>query len=131
MMKRARVLLADDHRVVSEGLKRLLEEEFELIGVVEDGRALVSAAKRLQPDVIVADIAMPEMDGWSLIERVRELPRQVPAIAVSAYARPEDRDRALASGFAGYCAKPLDVGDLLRVVRASLPAPAATVARPH
>ena len=58
-MKRPRVLLADDHRLVAEGLKSLLEEEFELLGVVEDGRDLVESAKRLRPDVIVADISMP------------------------------------------------------------------------
>src|SRR5438105_2419155 len=62
-VSRPRVLLADDHRVVSEGLKRLLADDFELVGMVEDGRALVAAAKKLQPDVIVADIAMPHLNG--------------------------------------------------------------------
>ena len=55
-MKRPRILLADDHRMVTEGLKSLLAAEFELVGVVEDGRTLVESAKKLRPDVIVADI---------------------------------------------------------------------------
>jgi DNA-binding NarL/FixJ family response regulator len=61
MLNRPRVLLADDHRMVSEGLKGLLTDKFELVGVVEDGRALVTAAKKLRPDVIVADITMPHL----------------------------------------------------------------------
>src|SRR5512134_2913401 len=50
-VNRPRVLLADDHRVVGEGLKRLLDDDFELVGIVEDGRAMVSSARQLQPDV--------------------------------------------------------------------------------
>ena len=60
---RPRVLLADDHRLVAEGLKSLLSSEFELLELVEDGRALIAAAKRLNPDLIVADIAMPHLNG--------------------------------------------------------------------
>ena len=62
-MKRPRVLLADDHKIVTEGLKGLLEPEFELVGTVEDGRALLAAAEKLRPDVIVADISMPLLNG--------------------------------------------------------------------
>ncbi|MCU0231529.1 MAG: response regulator, partial [Acidobacteria bacterium] len=62
-MSRPRVLLADDHRIVAEGLKHLLGAEFELVGIVENGRALVQAARTLRPDVIVADIAMPHLGG--------------------------------------------------------------------
>ena len=58
-MHKIRVLLADDHKIVLEGLKSLLEPEFDLLGTVEDGRALVKEAIRLRPDVIVADISMP------------------------------------------------------------------------
>ncbi len=54
-MKRLRVLLADDHKIVAEGLRSLLEPEFEFAGIVEDGRALIKAAEKILPDVIVAD----------------------------------------------------------------------------
>ena len=54
-MKRARVLLADDHRIVAEGLRGLLEPDFELVGIVEDGRAMLEAVDKLKPDVVVAD----------------------------------------------------------------------------
>jgi DNA-binding NarL/FixJ family response regulator len=58
-MRKTRVLLADDHQILLEGLRNLLEPEFEIVGTVEDGRALVKEAERLSPDVIVADISMP------------------------------------------------------------------------
>ena len=69
----------DDHRVVSEGLKHLLSEDFELVGMVEDGRALVAAAK-LQPDVIVADITMPHLNG---IEAMAQLKKDNPTSRLS------------------------------------------------
>ena len=66
------VLLADDHRMMAEGLKALLPDEFELVGIVEDGRAMVEAAERLRPDVIVADVAMPNLNGFEALTRLRK-----------------------------------------------------------
>jgi DNA-binding NarL/FixJ family response regulator len=71
-MKRARVLLADDHGIVVEGLKSLLEPEFELVGAVQDGRALMEAAEQLRPDVIVADISMPMLNGIEAVRQIRK-----------------------------------------------------------
>ena len=71
-MSRPRVLLADDHRMVAEGLKALLPDEFELVGVVEDGRAMVEAAEKLRPEVIVADIAMPNLNGFEALARLKK-----------------------------------------------------------
>ena len=72
-MSRVRVLLVDDHRIVAEGLKRLLVAEFDLVGVVEDGRAMVEAAKALKPDVIVADITMPHLNGIEALEKIKKV----------------------------------------------------------
>ena len=69
-MKKPRVLLADDHRVVAEGLRSLLEPHFEVAGIVSDGRELLAAAKALDPDVVVLDISMPSLNG---IEAARHL----------------------------------------------------------
>ena len=106
-MTHPRVLLADDHRMVAEGLIRLLTPEFEVVGVVEDGRALITAAKKLNPDVIVADISMPHLNG---LEALVQLEKQNPEVRVVfltmhkevAYAR-----RALGSGSVGLCAETL------------------------
>jgi len=119
-MKRPRVLLADDHRLVAEGLKSLLEEEFELLGVVEDGRDLVEAAKRLRPDVIVADISMPHLNG---IDALALLSKDNPDVRVvfltmhkeAAYAR-----RALEAGASGYVLKHSAQAELFLAVRAAL-----------
>ncbi len=69
---RPKVLLADDHRIVAEGLRSLLEEEFDLAGIVEDGRAMVKAARELRPDVIVADISMPLLNGIDALAQLRQ-----------------------------------------------------------
>lgn len=103
--RRPRLLLADDHRLVAEALKSLLDPEFELLEIVEDGRALVVAAKRLRPDVIVADIAMPQLNG---IDALVQLKKDMPGVKVVfltmhlevAYAR-----RALEAGAAGFVLK--------------------------
>lgn len=119
-MSRPRVLLADDHRMVAEGVKRLLEEEFELVAVVDDGRQLVESAGRLRPDVIVADITMPHLNG---IEALVVMKRDNPDVRVvfltmhkdAAYAR-----RALEAGARGYVLKHSAQTELFLAVRAAL-----------
>lgn len=72
-MTRAKILLADDHRIVAEGLRGLLEPDFELVGIVEDGRAMLEAVGKLKPDVVVADVSIPLLNG---IEAVRQLKKK-------------------------------------------------------
>jgi len=119
-MSRPRVLLADDHVLVAEGLKRLLADEFDLVGVVEDGRALVAAAKKLVPDAVVADISMPHLNG---IDAIRQMKRDNPEIKVviltmhqnAAYAR-----RALDAGASGFVVKHSAPAELVMAVQAAL-----------
>ncbi len=97
-MTRVRVLLADDHRILAEGLKSLLVPEFDLIGVVGDGRAMIEAAKALKPDVIVADITMPQLNGIEALEEIKKFDPYIRVIFLTmhrdvAYAR-----RALEAG---------------------------------
>lgn len=117
---RPRVLLADDHRLVAEGLKSLLSPDFELLDVVEDGRALVAAAKKLRPDVIVADITMPHLNG---IDALAQLKRDNPGVKVVfltmhldvTYAR-----RALEAGALGFVLKHSAPAELVTAIRAAL-----------
>jgi DNA-binding NarL/FixJ family response regulator len=74
-MNRPRVLLADDHAMILAGLRGLLESDFDLVGSVEDGRALLASADRLKPDIILMDISMPLLNG---IEAARQLRKRVP-----------------------------------------------------
>jgi len=119
-VKRARIVLADDHPIVAEGLRGLLEPDFDVIAVVEDGRALLEAARSLQPDVVVADIGMPHLNG---IEVTSRLAKEQPGIRVviltmhreEAYAR-----RALEAGASGYVLKIAAPGELVQAIRAAL-----------
>ena len=71
-MNRPKLLLADDHTMFSQGLQSLLEDEFDLVGAVGDGEALVEAAGRLNPDVIVVDISMPVMNGFDAVRQLKK-----------------------------------------------------------
>ena len=73
MNNRVRVMIADDHFLVAELCKRLLETEFDVVGVVGDGRALVSAARDLKPEVIVLDVAMPILNGLDAARQLKEI----------------------------------------------------------
>jgi DNA-binding NarL/FixJ family response regulator len=118
-LSRVRVLLADDHRILAEGLRSLLVPEFDLIGVVEDGRAMVEAAKALKPDVIIADISMPQLNGIEALEEVRKFSPNVRVIFLTmhrdvAYAR-----RALEAGAVGFVVKHAALDELVLAVRAA------------
>lgn len=136
-MKRPRVLLADDHRIVTEGLKVLLGAEFELVGVVEDGSALVEAARTLRPDVIVADISMPRLSGLDALPRLKEDNPEVRVVFLTMHSELAYARRALAAGASGFVVKHSAAAELVRAVRAALegrtfvtPALAADALRP-
>jgi DNA-binding NarL/FixJ family response regulator len=77
MAKRTRVLLADDHRLLADALKSILEPKYEVVGAVGDGRSLLEAAERLRPDVILLDIAMPKLNG---LDAAKNLKQKMPAV---------------------------------------------------
>jgi len=118
-MMRIKVLLADDHRIVAEGLKRLLESEFELVGIVEDGRALLAAAAELNPDVIVSDISMPELNGVEALEELKKVNPDVRLVFLTMHHNVVYARRALEAGAMGYVLKHSAMGELIMAVRAA------------
>ena len=76
-MRRIRVLLADDHQMLVDALKSVLEPRYEVVGAVRDGRSLVEAAAKLQPEIAVVDIAMPQLNG---LDAARQIRRSVPSV---------------------------------------------------
>lgn len=118
--QRPRVLLADDHLLVAEALKSLLTPEFELVGVVEDGRKLVEAAGRLRPDVIVADVTMPHLNGIDALVRLREDGNQVPVVFLTMHRDVTFARRALEAGASGFVLKHSASAELISAVRAAL-----------
>ncbi len=118
-MNRIRVLLADDHRIVAEGLRRLLETEFELVGVVEDGRALLAAAQELKPDVIISDITMPELNGVEALEELKKTDSDVKLVFLTMHHNTAYARRALDAGALGYVLKHSATEELIMAVRAA------------
>ena len=116
-MKRSRVLLADDHRIVADGLRAVLEPEFDLVETVEDGRTLIDAARRLKPDVIVVDVSMPLLNG---IEATRVLKKESPGVKVVFLTMHPDvtyATSAFEAGASGYVLKHSAASELLKAIR--------------
>jgi DNA-binding NarL/FixJ family response regulator len=104
-MRRAKVLLADDHAIVAEGLSRLLKDDFELVGAVSDGGRLVEAARRLRPDVIVTDISMPVLGGLDALRRLKAEQIDTRVIFLTMHGDPQLATEAVRAGAAGYLLK--------------------------
>jgi DNA-binding NarL/FixJ family response regulator len=117
---RPRVLLADDHRMVAEGLKSLLSAEFDLVGVVEDGRALIEAARMLRPDVIVADITMPHLNGIDALVQLKRDDMGVRVVFLTMHLEVAYARRAVEAGALGYVLKHSAPAELIAAIRAAL-----------
>ncbi len=119
-MSRPRVVLAEDHAETAERLRRLLGVEFDVIASVEDGRALVDASERLSPDVIVADIEMPGVDGIAATTLIRRHAPDARIVLVTVHAESMLVEAGLAAGALGYVWKDTAGDELIPAVRAAL-----------
>src|SRR5579864_8100736 len=117
MNHRSRILIADDHDLVAELCKRLLETEFDVVGVVTDGRALVRAAGELKPDVIIVDIAMPILNGLDAGRQVKEMLPTVKVVYLTMNPDPEVAAEAFARGASGYLLKTCAAAEMVQAVR--------------
>jgi DNA-binding NarL/FixJ family response regulator len=117
MSNRPRILIADDHNLVAELCKRLLENDFDVVGTVADGRALVRVAGELKPDVIVLDIAMPVLNG---LDAGRQVKKMLPAVKLVFLTMNPDADvaaEAFARGASGYLLKTCAATEMVLAVR--------------
>jgi DNA-binding NarL/FixJ family response regulator len=119
-MHRSRILLADDHNLVAELCKRLLETEFEVVGIVTDGRQLVRAAAGMRPDVIVLDVAMPLLNGLDAADQVRRILPLVKLIFLTMNPDPEVAAEAFRRGASGYLLKTSAASEMVLSVRDAL-----------
>jgi len=117
MINRARILIADDHNLVAELCKRLLETEFDVVGTVSDGRALLRAAGELKPDVIVVDVAMPILNGLDAGRQVKEVLPGVKLIYLTMNPDVEIAAEAFRRGARGYLLKTCAAVELVLAVR--------------
>ena len=119
-MKRPRVLLADDHRLLREAFVKLLEPDCDVVGAVADGRALLEAAPKLRPDIVVLDVAMPQLNG---LDAARQLKRQMPEVKVIFLTVSEDPSLAAEAfrvGASGFLLKNSAASELLKAIQEAL-----------
>ena len=116
-MNRTRIILADDHTLMADALKNLLEPEFEVVGTFADGHALVEAAPALNPRVIVLDIGMPTMNGLIAGQKLKQLMPSVKLIYLTMNHDPDMTAEAFRLGANGYLVKNSAASELVRAIR--------------
>ncbi len=116
-----KILIADDHLIIRQGLRLILETEndFELIGEASDGNEAVSLCKKLKPDVVLMDLRMPNMDGLSAIEKLRDEQPQIAVVILTTFNEDELMLRGLQAGARGYLLKDTDRSTLFNTIRAA------------
>jgi CheY-like chemotaxis protein len=119
-LQELKVLVLDDEQDAREVVQMILEQGGARVALASTVNEALEAVHTFRPDVVVSDIGMPEEDGYVFIEKLRAFPREqggrTPAIALTAYARAEDRRRALVAGFQNHAAKPIEPQELVMVV---------------
>jgi NarL family two-component system response regulator YdfI len=121
MSQKLRILIADDHLIVREGLRLILESEdgFELVGEALDGLEAIELAATLQPDVVLMDLRMPKMDGLAAIERLQQEQPHIPVVILTTYNEDDLMMRGLRAGARGYLLKDTDRQTLFNTIRAA------------
>lgn len=117
---KVRVVLADDHLLVLEGLQKLLEPQCEVVGTVTDGRALVELALELRPDVVLVDIGMPLLNGLNAIQKLKARMPEIKPICLTMHEDPELATDAMRVGASGYVLKTSAAGELFHAIEEAL-----------
>jgi DNA-binding NarL/FixJ family response regulator len=117
MTPKLRVLLADDHAILLDSLRSLLQPTYTVVGAVTDGRALLQAAVDLQPDVIVTDITMPGLNGLDAIVRIRQQAPKARVIVLTVDEDPDTAAEAIRRGASGYVVKSSAAPELFEALR--------------
>jgi DNA-binding NarL/FixJ family response regulator len=114
------VILADDHTIVTEGLKALLEPEFEIVATVDNGRAAIKAVRDFNPTVIVLDISMPQLNGFDTAREIRKLAPKVKIVFLTMHTELSYVKEALATGASAYVIKHSASVDLVLAIRRAI-----------
>jgi DNA-binding NarL/FixJ family response regulator len=115
-MRRIRILLADDHTMISAGFQKLLEPQYEVVGSVADGRALLKAAAELKPDLVLLDVGMPLLNGLDAARELKKLMPGVKLIFLTMNPDPDVASEAFRIGASGYLLKNSQSEELLQAV---------------
>jgi len=117
---RARLLLAEDHKEMRDLIARMVGREFEVVGAVGDGRALLEAESRLKPDICVIDISMPILNGIEAANLLQQSESTAKIVILTAHADKDFLETALEAGALGYVLKPRMTSDLLLAIREAM-----------
>ncbi len=117
-MERIRILLADDHDVLLNRILRILSREFDVVGTASDGQMLLDETERLQPDLLVADISMPLINGIESVRRLKESGSQVKVVFLTVHENADYVREAFAAGALGYVFKSRINSDLVEAIKA-------------
>lgn len=117
---RPRILIADDHALVAEAFKNLLASDYDVVGTVHDGRNLIEVARRVQPDVVLVDIAMPLLNGLEAAQRIKRKLPQVKVIYITVNHDPDLVTQAFLNGASGYVSKMSAASELSTAIYAAL-----------
>jgi len=117
MTRRPRLLLADDHPLFLDGVRRLLEPTYDVVGTVATGKALIAAAQNLQPDIIVVDISMPEMNGLAAAQIIRKTNPSAKFIVLSVHSHQAYAREAFRVGVRGFVSKRAAAVELLTAIK--------------
>jgi len=112
-----RILLADDHTMICDGFRKLPQPEYEVVGAIGDGRALLEAAEELKPDLVLADIGMPLLNGLDAVRQLKKLMPRLKAIFLTMNPDSDVASKALRIGASGYLLKNSHIDELLKAVR--------------
>lgn len=115
-MPRSKILLADDHSLVLQGIRNLLENQHDIVGSVSDGASLVREALRLHPEIIVLDVAMPVLNGIDAAQEIRKLLPGIKFLFISMHANASYVRKAMAAGGCGYALKSGAAEELLKAI---------------
>ncbi len=119
-MMRPRLLMADDHSILLAGLRKLVEDSCEVVGTVEDGRALIEAAQRLKPDLILLDISMPLLNGLDAARQIKKLLPEVKLLVLTMHSSATYATEAFKAGASGYLLKQSAASELPQAIKAVL-----------
>lgn len=120
MLTGLRILLADDHKAMLERVKELLDPEFEVVGAVDNGQALVDAAKELNPDVLVVDISMPVLNGIDAVRQIKNLGIKARVIFLTVHEDPDMVPVCFEAGALAFVVKSRLASDLIPAIQLAL-----------
>ena len=116
-MRRPKILLADDHTVILDGLRSILAADFEIVGAVTDGRALVAAFKKLRPDLVLTDITMPLLNGLDATRQIKKVDLGAKIIFLTMHPDVALAKEALSAGGSGYLLKHSPASEIVTAIR--------------